>query len=286
VLELEIGQSVRSRSDNYYRVVQPIGAGKNAQAFLCMLTSSVNAGCFFALKVLQRPYEEDNLRRFESEVTALSRLQHPAILQIVDSGVFRTFELEYPFFLCRYYPETLGVAARRGLQLTRKLAIAMQLISGLAYLEEQGVVHCDVKPDNVFVGGFDCVLADFGLAKLPSAAGTSNLEPSLHHYRSPDLAAGGVATTKSDVFQLGLVLAELFTGKNICVPATNGGDPVTLMQLPEIHGNQSASIRSILLDMLCMNPANRPNASDVRDRWQRELFLAIDSRRQLDSQVF
>ena len=257
---------------------------------LALQTSGSSAGNFFALKVLQDAYNETNIVRFQTEVAALTRLKHPSILQIVDSGEYRTEQSTYPFYLCDYYPETLSKANKRGLSLPLRLAFAIQMISGLAYLESQSIIHCDIKPDNIFVGGFNCVLADFGLVRLPSANGDEPLGPSLHRYRSPDIAAfqakGIEPTAKSDVFQLGLVFSELFTGTNICRPAAKGSDLVELDELPRIHGNVGANLETLIKSMLRMDSTKRPAASDLKDRLQNILFQVIEHRWKQEDRVF
>jgi serine/threonine protein kinase len=189
MLKLKVGKTVRARSGDYYRVAQPIGNGKNATAYLTLQTSGVNAGNFCSLKVLQDPYNEPNRLKFETEIATLTRLRHSSILQIVDSGDYVTSDGIYPFYLSDYYQETLSDALNRGLSFPSKLAFALQMISGLAYLASQNIVHCDLKPDNIFIRGFDCAIADFGLVRLPTATGEGSLGPSLHRYRTPDIAA-------------------------------------------------------------------------------------------------
>lgn len=289
-LNLNVGQSVRARFGDFYRIAQPIGDGKNASVYLTLQTSGGNAGNFCALKVLQDAYNEVNLRRFETEIATLTRLKHPSIMHIVDSGEYRVADRTYPFYLCDYYQDTLAAGLRRGLTLPMKLAFAMQMVSGLIYLESQNIVHCDIKPDNVFIRGFDCALADFGLVRLPSAVGDANLGPSLHRYRSPDIAqhnAGGATlTSKSDVFQLGLVFAEMFTGRNICHHAENGSDPVVLDPLPAIHGSIGVGIANVINEMIQMDAAIRPTARDLRDRWQGLLFSVIEHRWIQENRIF
>lgn len=289
-LHLIVGQSVRARIGNFYRIAQPIGDGKNASAYLTLQTSGANAGNFCALKVLQDAYNETNLRRFETEIATLTQLRHPSILQILDSGEYFANGLTYPFYLCDYYQETLSAALRRGLSLPVRLAFAMQMVSGLSYLESHGIVHCDIKPDNIFVRGFDCALADFGLVRLPSSSGGGTLGPSLHRYRSPDIAeyqAGGVEpTSKSDVFQLGLVFAEMFTGLNPCHEAANGSDPVQLDPIPDIHGTIGNGIKRTIEEMLRVNAADRPSADGLRDRWQGLLFDVIQHRWVQEDRIF
>ena len=289
-LQLNVGQSIRTRSGNFYRIAQPIGGGKNASAYLTLQTSGINAGNFCALKVVQDAYNDTNLRRFETEIETLTRLTHPSIMQIVDSGEYNNNDQVYPFYLSDYYQETLSGALRRGLSLPMKLAFALQMVSGLAYLEKQDIVHCDVKPDNVFVRGFDCAIGDFGLVHLPSAGGDDKLGPSLHNYRSPDIAvfnSGGAApTSKSDVFQLGLVFTEMFTGVNICQSASSGTDPVKLDSMPDIHGAIGRGITNVLDEMLKMNPLERLSASELIDRWQGLLFTVVEHRWKQEDRIF
>jgi serine/threonine protein kinase len=290
MLKLRVGQTVRARFGDYYRVAQPIGYGKNATAYLTLQTSGVNAGNFCSLKVLQDPYNEPNRRKFETEIATLTRLRHSSILQIVDSGESVRGDSVYPFYLSDYYQETLADALNRGLSFPSKLAFALQMISGLAYLASHDIVHCDLKPDNIFIRGFDCAIADFGLVRLPSATGEGSLGPSLHRYRTPDIAAfsngGEPPSTKSDVFQMGLVLAEIFTGTNICREAPNGGDQVELDPLPEIHGSIGNGISNVLNEMLDFDASKRPDAEALRDRWQGLLFTVIEHRWIQEDRIF
>ena len=288
--DLVAGHTITTRFGDNFRIVQPIGAGKNAAAFLALQTSGINAGSFCALKVLQNTFGTRNLRRFQAEIQALSRLQHPSILRILDSGYIEANKFKHPFYLCEYYEETLATAMRRGLSLPLKLAFAMQLVAGIVYLEKQHVVHCDIKPDKICVRGFDCALADFGLVRFQSTHGENAIGPSLHHYRSPDIVnlftKGSEITTKSDVFQLGLVLVELFTGKNVCNSATSGNSPVVLDPLPSFHGTIGLKIRELLTSMLNYESTLRPNASDLIENWQMLLFECIQHRNVQEVRIF
>ena len=129
--------------------------------------------------------------------------------------------------------------------------------------------------------GHSCVLGDFGLLKRADGLGEGDREifketvgPGMpHDYRTPDLVAyarqEATVTPKSDVFQLGLVLAELFSGKNPCRPAA-GGDtlsPVELDQIANISWVDGALVASIVKSMLDMDPDKRPSAAEVLSGW-------------------
>jgi len=112
--------------------------------------------------------------------------------------------------------------------------------------------------------------------------------PSLHHYRTPDIASARRGeeplSHKSDIFQAGLVLAELFTGVNPCLPANVGDEEVILDKLPRQHGKFGSRIASAIQKMLTFDPAERPEAKYFIDVWQGilcdvvEHIYAIESR--------
>lgn len=84
----KVGQSIRSDSDNFYRTLQLLGAGKNASAYLMLSTSQKRKGTFYALKILHRDADDSSRVAFEQERDLLQQLDHPSILKIVDEGTY------------------------------------------------------------------------------------------------------------------------------------------------------------------------------------------------------
>jgi serine/threonine protein kinase len=140
---------------------------------------------------------------------------------VYDEG---TYYDDNPFVVMEYLAQTLAEVMRASCGVVKKVAYACQLVSALAYLDSRDtkVVHRDIEPANIFVKGGSCVLGDFGLMKLLNNEVEEDLEivkesvgvGMPRFYRTPDLVAclngeSGI-TTKSDVFQHGLVLAHLF----------------------------------------------------------------------------
>ena len=174
----------------------------------------------FAVKVFRNLSRPDRRHSFLEEARFLQTCDHPAIIRTYDEGVY----YENPFVVMEYLPRTLAQVMRRGCGIVEKVAFAIQLVSALEYLDslDPKVVHRDIKPPNIFIKGGSCVLGDFGLMKRltddPSIIKESLGPGMAYYYRTPDLVAylrgGAPVTTKSDVFQLGLVLAHLFTGWN------------------------------------------------------------------------
>ncbi len=198
-----------------------------------------------------------------------------------------------PFVVAEYLPGTLGNVLRIAPVMMAKLAYALQLISALEYLSTPAitVVHRDIKPANVFIKGGSCVLGDFGLMKrlrvdreldeeLVRAASGGPRMP--RNYRTPDLVAyytgGPVPTEKSDVYQFGLLFAEMFSGVNPQKPMSQGDfrEPIEL-NLFFIPGGLGLPIKNLILPMLEEDPGTRPTAAQLVGPWQ-ELFLEAAKR--------
>lgn len=267
--------------------------------FLVLCTSGSYSGALFALKVFRRLSLPERREKFLQETKLLLILNHPCILRVFDEGVFHTAQGDYPFTVADYLPNTLQQLLQRDIPLIEKLAFSMQLISALAHLSEQSpqIVHRDIKPANIFIKGRSCVLGDFGLMKVLDGNAASDREtlkesigPGMPFYhRTPDLVAYAKnesdVTVKSDVFQLGLVLAQLFTGWNPCRKAHEHLAPVELDEIERIPGKLGASIAATIKRMLILNPGERPTAASLLGSWQVNFFDAASHQHELDGQA-
>jgi eukaryotic-like serine/threonine-protein kinase len=180
-----------------------------------------------AIKVLPKflSSDPDRLRRFEQEARAAAALNHPNILAVYQMGTHEGA----PYLVSELLKgETLREHVRRGpLELPTLLDYSVQIADGLAAAHGKGIVHCDLKPANLFVTNDGRIkILDFGLAKLTQpkpecAATTSTLgeqsEPGMVMgtlgYMSPEQLHGRVPDARSDIFALGTVLYEAATGK-------------------------------------------------------------------------
>ena len=300
-LQFAFGQGIRSDTDIWYRYLQEVGRGKNATTILVVPSSGPYRGVPFALKIFQRTSNEESRRRFLREIAFLQQCAHPAIMRVYDSGVFRVGDEEFPFVVAEYLPLRLyDIIRNNSASIPERLAYSLQLISALDYLASlrPAVVHRDVKPENIFVKGRSCVLGDFGLMKRITATGRPSIDVTREssgavmplNYRTPDLIAysrgRAQITPKSDVFQLGLVLAELFTGRNPSRPAANEDDDLVLDRLGFIPSEALGGlIHSIVTEMLCYNPATRIDASTLFDKWQTAFFTGAESAYRLNGRV-
>ncbi len=278
---LSIGQGIQSETGVWYRNLQILGMGGNAVTFLAVATSGQHRGVPFAIKVFRRLSKPERRGSFLSEMQFLKDCNHPSILRIYDAGIYRQ---NHPFFVAEYLPNTLHKEIRGGKNsVVVRISYALQLLSALAYLEglvPAAVIHRDIKPQNIFIKGMSCVLGDFGLMKYAytdEADDQESFKESVGFgmpfaYRTPDQVAylnnESALTPKSDVFQLGLVLAELFTGRNPERRAADFSAPVELDPLGAIPGSLSESITSVLSRMLVMDPNSREVASRFLAPWE------------------
>lgn len=281
---LPFAKSIQSDTGDWYKNVQYLGSGGNAITYLVVATSGVNKGVPFAAKIFRNLSQQDRRDRFLEEINILEDLEHPAIMRTFDAGLF-TIHFddstdEHPFVIAEYLPQTLATAIRaRSLSMAQRASFALQLISALKYLNahDPKIIHRDIKPQNIFIKGDSCVLGDFGLMKLVD--GNTEVDRDIFklsigpgmpfYYRTPDLVryarSESDISIKTDVFQLGLVLTELFTGKNPCVVPDNILDDVELHPIGHIPGTSGAGIASLLKRMLVFDPANREPIDDFLD---------------------
>jgi serine/threonine protein kinase len=299
-LNLGFKQGLTAGSGTTYVSLQRLGRGGTAETYLVLATSGPSwRGQLFALKIFRRISKPDWRANFLGEIAFLRTCNHPAVMRVFDEGLYLE---DRPFVVVEYLPQTLAGVLGTAPSMVERLSYTLQLLSALEYLArpEVSVVHRDVKPPNIFIKGGACVLGDFGLVKhlKPDPdADREMLKESLgprmpRFYRTPDLVeylkGGPAPTPKSDVFQLGLVLAEMFTGSNPQVPLP-GNDftaPVQLDPLGYIPGGMGKMIKDAIEPMLDPSPDTRPSASELLGRWQ-ELFLEAAKRAHaLEGRVF
>jgi serine/threonine protein kinase len=212
----------------HYEIISMIGAGGMGEVYLAEDTRLRRK---VALKMLapELTYDERGLRRFEHEAHAASALNHPNILTIYEFG-----QAEGLHFIASEFIDgaTLGQILQKGRpELSTAVDVSIQIASALAAAHACGIVHRDIKPDNVIVRTDGIVkVLDFGIAKLSerqvattirrrtTIGASSTSEPGMvlgtANYMSPEQARGITVDARSDVFSLGAVIYELVTGRN------------------------------------------------------------------------
>jgi serine/threonine-protein kinase len=253
-----------------YRIERELGRGSVARVYLAR---DLRHGRQVAVKVLRpelRGSVEDE--RFLREISIAASLHHPHILQLYDSGVAEPNEPVSGLYYVMPYVEGESLRERiaRETQLATKPAvrIAMEVADALACAHQRGIVHRDVKPENIMLEAGHALLADFGIARALETAGGEKLSQSgvvlgTPAYMSPEQAMGKPALDgRSDVYSLGCVLYEMlageppFTGRtNQIILARHLADAVPPLRTvcPAI----SPSLERVILQSLEKDPARR-----------------------------
>ncbi|MBN2246466.1 MAG: protein kinase [Candidatus Aminicenantes bacterium] len=195
-----------------YRIVGLLGKGGMGEVYRA---DDIKLGQAVALKLLPPQFSKDEkqLKYFHNEVRLARQVSHPNVCRVYDIG-----EVEGQYFLSMEYVdgEDLAKLLRRigRLPKDKGLEIAHQLCAGLAAAHDQGILHRDLKPSNVMLDGRGRVrITDFGLALLAAEREASEAGVGTPAYMAPEQLINGQVTEQSDIYSLGLILYEVFTGR-------------------------------------------------------------------------
>lgn len=248
-----------------YRVVSLLGRGGMGEVYGA---DDLKLGQRVALKFLPSRHGKDQSWReqFYAEVRMARQVSHPNVCRVYDVG-----ENDGRLFLSMEFVdgEDLASLLRRIGRLPddKAIEIAQQLCSGLAAAHHSGVLHRDLKPSNVMIDGKGRArITDFGLAIAADSADTKASPAGTPGYLAPELFGGAAPSVQSDLYALGLVLYELFTGKKAfdasslaelyCKQTeTNPTPPSSLVK------NFDPTVERAILRCLDHDPAQRPRSA-------------------------
>jgi serine/threonine protein kinase len=224
-----------------YRVVSLLGRGGMGEVYRA---NDLLLGQTVALKFLPAEWtsNESTLARFRGEVRIARQISHPNVCRVYDIG-----EAEGSTYLSMEYVdgEDLASLLRRigRLPQDKALEIARQLCAGLAAAHDKGVLHRDLKPGNIMLDGQGQLrITDFGLAGV--AGEVKDIRSGTPGYMAPEQRSGHEVTARSDIYALGVVLHEVFTGKR---PSADSS-----------HPDLAPEVDRVIRRCLAENPAKRP----------------------------
>ncbi|MGY0692340.1 Stk1 family PASTA domain-containing Ser/Thr kinase [Virgibacillus sp. FSP13] len=246
-----------------YRIKGTIGGGGMANVYLA---NDIILDRDVAIKVLRLEYanDEEFIARFDREAQSATSLSHPNIVNIYDVG-----EEDNILYMVMEYVD--GMTLKEYIQkygpieVEKALDIMKQIGSAIAHAHANDIVHRDIKPQNILIDTYGQIkVTDFGIAVALSATSLTQTNSILGsvHYLSPEQARGGMATKKSDIYSLGIVLFELLTGR---LPFS-GQSPVSIAlkhlqsDTPSVRRfNQDVpqSVENIVLKATTKDPLNR-----------------------------
>lgn len=245
-----------------YRIIGLLGVGGMGEVYRA---TDLTLGQSVALKFLPAEAARDQrlLERFHGEVRVARQVSHPNVCRVYDIGQVEGM----PFLSMEYVDgEDLASLLRRigRLPAAKAVEVARKICAGLAAAHDRGVIHRDLKPQNIMMNRQgDVLVMDFGLAAIADQLSGAEVRNGTPAYMSPEQLRGSGVTIKSDIYSLGLLLYELFTGKK----PYDGASAQQLLQQQEAA--QLNSMSSIAADIdpaverairqcLDPDPARRP----------------------------
>jgi serine/threonine-protein kinase len=258
--------------NNRYRVLAQIAGGGMAVVYKAHDTILNRV---VAVKVLRDTFAQDTdfRARFQHEAQAAANLGHPNIVTVYDYG-----QDGAQSYIVMEYVEGRDlktvIRSEAPVQLDRALDLMIQACAALGAAHRAGLVHCDVKPQNILVTNDGRVkVTDFGIARAMSASVPQNVETvwGTPHYFSPEQAAGEPPTPASDVYSLGVVLYEVLAGR---VPFDADNHTDLAMQhlrdepppLAALNPAVPIQIEQIINKAMSKEPANRYRTADLFGR--------------------
>jgi serine/threonine-protein kinase len=244
-----------------YRIIALLGKGGMGEVYRA---DDLTLGQSVAMKFLPDEAARDAnlLERFRNEVRIARRVSHPNVCRVYDVGDVDG----QTFFTMEYVDgEDLASLLRRigRLPPDKALDIARQLCAGLAAAHTKGVLHRDLKPANIMLDGRgQVVITDFGLAGVADDIRGNEIRSGTPAYMAPEQLAGKEVSPRSDIYALGLVLYEVFTGKRAFAEAAAGkmhahGDR-TPSRPSSVVRDLDPIVEKVILRCLEVEPSSRP----------------------------
>jgi serine/threonine protein kinase len=263
-----------------YRVIRPLGVGGMGEVYEA---EHELLGIRRALKVLSRRLasREDLAERLRIEARALARLRHPNLVEVNDLGVSSDGRVFFAMELLS--GATLRDLLRRSgpLRVDQAIAIATQLLDALDAAHLEGMIHRDVKPENVFVQRSGVVkLLDFGVAK--ALQGNTHINPltaagvaiGTPRYMAPEQAQGQQVDPRSDVYAVGLVLWEMLVGR----PPYHHLDPLAAVVTAASQGLPDIAAAGVSVPADVKTALERATAREPTARYGSAAAFAADLR--------
>ncbi|HUF28465.1 MAG TPA: serine/threonine-protein kinase [Gemmatimonadaceae bacterium] len=280
--EQDVASRLQDALGEAYRIERELGGGGMSRIFLAR---EVALGRQVVVKLLPPEYAAGvNGERFHREILVAARLQHPHIVPILSAGEMRGV----PYYTMPFIEgESLRARLLRGerFRIAEVTRILHDVIDALAYAHEHGVVHRDIKPDNVLMSRQHAVISDFGVAKAlcaahdgscPACDGVAGLERGLAigtpAYMAPEQAAADPSTDhRADIYGFGVLAFELLTGR----PPFDRREPLELLAahvaerpipVGALRDDVPARLAALIMRCLEKQPEARPaTAAEVRD---------------------
>lgn len=235
-----------------YVVQKQVGQGGNGTVFQVKNASNE----LYAIKVISRNTSREKLNRFRNEINFCMNHNHKNIVKILDYGAYGD-ESGYLFYVMPLYDETLRERIKAGVKAEDSIEIFKNILNGLQYAHNQDCYHRDIKPENILFkrGSNQAIIADFGIAHFCEEEIIATVETKKadrlanFQYAAPEQREKGKSVDgRADVYAVGLILNEMFTGKLVA-----GGNYKRIGEVDEKYDY----LDKVFEELYCQNPSDR-----------------------------
>lgn len=249
--------------ESYEVIGKPLGEGGAGRVFSVLSGSKER----FALKCLSPDrITTDRRKRFKNEIAFCSKYEHRNIVQVVDSGLSIIKETKCPFYVMPEFPMTMRKLLDQAISYEKVLPLFGQILDGIDAAHKLGAFHRDLKPENILYDPEKnlLVIADFGIAHFEEDIIETKVETKMSAkmanlgYSAPEQRRkGGTVDLRADIFSLGLMLNEMFTG---AVPHGTGYKTIGSI------ATEFEYLDSLVERMIQNEPGSRPDSIDTIKR--------------------
>lgn len=243
-----------------YTATEIIGQGGSGYVYKC---HDANGNLFAAKLLNPQNVTAERQKRFKNEVLFCQRIEHPNVLKILDDGPYLQGEKSVPFYIMQLYDSSLRELLKKGIKPDQVLPLFSQLLNGVEVSHLNKVVHRDLKPENFLYSTPEnrIVVADFGIARFQEENLYTAVETKSENrlanfqYAAPEQRKRGANTdTRTDIYALGLILNEMFTGE---IPQGTGYKTI------ENIAREYAYLDGLIASMIRQSPSDRPTSIDT-----------------------
>ena len=202
---------------NKYDEVEIIGEGGNSTVYKVVDED----GKEFALKLLNKKIDRESIKRFKNEISYCVNSNHENIMKVLDNGIFHLNNDELMFYVMPLYDKNLRELMKESINSSEKLVYFNQILEGVKYFHNGNNFHRDIKPENILFGNINktLVISDFGISHFNKNDLYTVIETRADsrmanfQYAAPEQREkGAIVDNRADIYALGLILNEIFTG--------------------------------------------------------------------------
>ena len=202
---------------NKYKEVKVIGEGGNSTVYKVVDEDNNE----YALKLLNKKIDDESKKRFKNEINYCSKSNHENIIMVIDNGIFELNDMKLMFYVMPLYDNNLRDLMKQNISSKEKLIYFNQILEGIKYFHKGKNYHRDIKPENILYNKSKniLVIADFGISHFNKDDLYTTIETKVgsrmanFQYAAPEQKEkGATVDDKADIYALGLLLNELFTG--------------------------------------------------------------------------